>query len=150
MKYKISQYNADEATGWVVDAIARLLDAGQVAEVEVKRWRLRKTPPQHRTVWMWCAETASYLTEQCRANGLNTAWTKDDVYEVIFKPRFMPRREFVMPDGSEEDRPMGLSDPALTLPMLASAMDHFIAWAVSQGVELTIPEDPMLSAVTGE
>lgn len=147
MKYRITPDNADHVTANVVEAIRSVLDAGHPAAVEVKRWRPTRTPAQHRTLWMWCSEVASQLTEQCRQNGIRAGWTKGDVYEVIVKPRFMPRRECVMPDGSTEERPMGLSDPDLALTLLSRAMDQFLAWIVAQGMEVTVPDDPLLEQV---
>lgn len=100
-----------------------------------------KTDPQLRTLWMWHGEVASQLTERCKMSGHATEFDKDAVHELIFKPRFMPSAEYLMPDtGEVKIKPMGLSDKDATKPVVTDAMEAYLAWIYEQGMEVTIPE----------
>lgn len=116
-----------------------MLESGWV-DVVIARHVEKKTPPQHRTVWLWCTECAGQLSEMGRMTGKGGKWSKDDVYEIVFKGRFMPKREKVMPDGTIEYVPVGLSAKP-TIEQVSEAMEKFQAWAAELGIELTQPEE---------
>lgn len=101
----------------------------------------KKTMPQHRTVWLWCTEAAYQLSEMGRMTGKGGSWAKDDVYSIVFKGRFMPKREKVMPDGTIEYIPIGLSDKEAYIEAVTEAMTRFQVWAAELGIELTQPDD---------
>jgi hypothetical protein len=118
----------------------RGLKPGKPIEARISYWSPPKTNPQNRTLWMWHGEIASQMTERCREMGMSTTWSKDDVHETIFLHRFMPQRELVTPDGEVIFKPIRTSDKEATAFVMSKAMDAYVAWAYSQGMELTIPE----------
>ena len=116
-----------------------MLDSGWV-DVTISRHVDKKTLPQHRTVWLWCTEAASQLSAMGRMTGKGGKWSKNDVYEIVLKGRFMPKIEKVMPDGTVEYVPVGLSAKP-TIEQVSMAMEKFQAWAIELGIELTQPEE---------
>lgn len=114
---------------------------GKPYQIEIKPWAPLKTDPQNRTLWKWHTEVASQLTERCRMAGHTVKWDKTDVHEHLFKPRFMPSRERMLPDGELLIAPMGTSDPDCTSAILSNAMDQYLAWIYGEGMEVTIPDE---------
>ena len=138
----VLQNNAGVAA--VTNAIAEIFAAGKRAEIEVGVWTPKKTDAQRRTIWKWHGEVASQLAELGKAMGHGARWTKDDVHDVVFKPRFMPSKEIIWPDGTVETVPKGLSDPTVTRQDVTDAMTKYLAWIYERGFEVTIPPDPLL------
>jgi hypothetical protein len=120
--------------------LAEVMLEGGWVDVAISRHVEKKTPPQHRTVWLWCTEAAIQLSAMGRMTGKGGKWSKDDVYEIVFKGRFMPKIEKVMPDGAVEYVPVGLSAKP-TIEQVSMAMEKFQAWAIELGIELTQPEE---------
>lgn len=116
-----------------------MLENGWI-DISISRHVEKKTLPQHRTIWLWCTEAASQLSEMGRMTRKGGKWSKDDVYEIIFKSRFMPKREKIMPDGTIEYVPIGLSSKP-TIEQVTEAMNKFQVWAAELGIELTQPDD---------
>lgn len=128
-------------TAAALEHVQAMLAEGKPARIQVSRYVRGKTPPQLRTIWQWHTEVASQLTEHCRAAGYSFRWNREEVHEVVFKPRFMPRRTTVMPDGTTVDNPKGLSDSDTDLGEVSEAMDAYLAWITGQGYEVTVPDD---------
>ena len=130
----------------VESAAEQMLQQGHWVRVEVSRWKKAKTPPQNRTLWQWHTEVASQLTERCRSLALSddrgrlAEWSREEVHEIIFKPRMMPYREKVTPDGVVHPMPMGTSDPECTAEVLSEAMEKYLAWIAGEGMEVTVPD----------
>ena len=120
--------------------IKQMLESGVRVSVVISKWVPPKTPPQVRTAFMWCGEAAAQLNIMGELIGGKTNWTKDDVYEFVFKERFMPKRTAELPGGEILFRPIGLSDKGATLEAVADAMTQFQVWAIETGIELTQPE----------
>lgn len=145
----------DEGQDWRVarlafrDACQMVRHGKRAVEVIVQIYRRPKTDPQNKTIWMWHGEVASQLTERCREAGSGVIWRKDDVHELIFKPRFMPQRERMLPDGELVFGPMGTSDKGATVEVISEAMEKYLSWIYSQGMEVTIPDDPEIERIVG-
>lgn len=145
----------DERQDWRVarmalrEACAMARQQGRAVEVLVRWFKRPKTSPQNKTIWMWHGEVASQLTERCREAGSDVIWRKDDVHELIFKPRFMPQRERMLPDGELVFGPMGTSDKAATIEVISEAMERYLSWIYSQGMDVTIPPDPEIERIVG-
>lgn len=122
-------------------------DRGKPVEVVVRPYRRRKSDPQNRTIWMWHTEVASQLTERCAELGSEVRWSRDDVHEHIFKPRFMPQRERMLPTGEITYSPMGTSDKAATVEVMSEAMERYLCWIYEHGLEVTIPPDPEIELI---
>jgi hypothetical protein len=119
--------------------VRAMTESGKPVEVRVKFWKKRKTLPQNSTMWMWHGEVASQLTLRCREVGSNVVWTDNEVHEQIFKPRFMPQVERMLPDGEIVSRPMGTSEEEATVEVMSEAMEKYLAWIYEQGMEVRIP-----------
>ncbi len=128
----------------LIEALSEALELKKPVEVTMKPWRKAKTPPQHRTIWMWHTEVASQLTEWCRTNGHDVRWTAEDVHDLIFKPRYLPRRCKILPNGAEVCRMGSLTDTDLTVDETSDAMEQYLAWLYEKGMSVTIPEDPYI------
>jgi len=125
--------------------VRQMIEAGKPVEVRVRFWKKSKTLPQNSTLWMWHTEIASQLTARCREVGSDVVWPPEDVHEFIFKPRFMPMVEKMLPDGELVVAPMGTSDKRCTVDVLSKAMKKYLAWIYGEyGMEVTIPMDPMM------
>lgn len=109
-------------------------------DVTISKHVDKKTMPQHRTIFMWCGESAAQLTEMGRMTGKGGKWKTEDVYEIIFKGRFMPKNEKIMPDGTIEYIPVGLSENP-SIESVTEAMNKFQVWAAELGIELTQPKE---------
>jgi len=120
-----------------VQAMAGL---GKPVEVRIRIYQRKKTLPQNATVWMWHTEVASQLTERCREAGSDVSWTKEDVHELVFKPRWMPMRERMLPDGEVIAAPIGTSDKEATAEVISEAMEQYLVWIYEQGMEVTVPD----------
>lgn len=139
----------ERVVGMVVEAVREHTRQGQPAAVTVKRYRPKRTDPQVRTIWMWHGEVAAELSHRCREAGFNVQWTKDDVHETLFKQRHMAQRETVLPDGECRYRAYGLSDRDTTRQMVSDAMEDYLRWIYQNGIEVTIPADPLVEQVVG-
>jgi hypothetical protein len=117
---------------------------GRAVEVRLRFWKRKKTLPQNSTIWMWHTEVASQLTQRCRELGSEVVWTAEDVHGLVFKPRFMPMRERMLPDGEVVMAPIGTSDQEATVDVMSEAMERYLAWIYEQGMEVTIPVDPLV------
>jgi len=122
-------------------------NTGKDQEVIVRPYKKRKTLPQNRTLWMWHREVASQLNERGRMLGHSVTWSADEFHDLVFKPRWMPAVEKALPDGTVASSPMGTSDPDCTTEILSNAMEQYLSWIYTQGMEITIPEDPELEAM---
>lgn len=120
-----------------VALVKEMLRSGVRVSVVVSKWVPAKTPPQHRTVFLWCKEAAVQLNIMGELIGGKTNWTTEDAYEFVFKERFMPKRMAELPGGEILFRPIGLSDKDATLEAVSEAMTKFQVWACETGIELT-------------
>lgn len=143
----------DEKRNWMVAknclrALCQVVkDTGKDHQVDISEFKPGKTPRQNRTLWMWHTEIASQLTERCKQNGHDVEWSRQDVHDLIFKPRFMPTVEKKTPEGKVHYRPMNTSEKDCTKEIIIGAMEKYLAWIYSQGMEVTIPIDPELEAM---
>ena len=127
----------------VKQVAAQARDAGESFQVRVGPRPKERTDPQRATMWMWHGQVASELTLRT-----GHAWTKDDVHEVIFLERFMPRYELIDPEtGEVKSRPMRTSDKRTpegddrtARQAITDAMDEYLAWITDMGIEVTVPE----------
>ena len=119
--------------------VRHMAETGKPVEVRVKFWQRKKSQPQNSTIWMWHTQVASQLTERCREAGASVAWSPLDVHELIFKPRFMPQVERMLPDGELVTAPMGTSDRGATVDVISDAMEQYLSWIYEQGMEVLIP-----------
>jgi hypothetical protein len=110
-------------------------------ELVLRKRKQHRTDPQRRTFWNWHGEVASELTLRTRQR-----WTKDDVHEVIFLPRFMPGIDFIGPEGEQMSRPMRTSDKIKPegderthRQIISDAMNAYLAWIYEMGIEVTVP-----------
>lgn len=116
---------------------ARRAAQGTPQEVIIRDWQPPRTDPQRRTLWMWHGEVAADLSIRT-----DRRWTKDDVHEALFIPRFMPphESELVDPDTGEI-----ISRPKRTTEArkdeITDAMEQYMAWCYQQGIEITVPEE---------
>lgn len=117
-------------------------------EVRVVEFKQSKTPQQNNTLWMWHTEIASQLTIRCREAGHNIEWSRTDVHDLIFKPRFMPHKERVLPDGELITKPMNTSDKDCDLKIVSEAMERYLSWIYGEGMEVTIPDDPQVQQIS--
>jgi len=127
--------------GAAVALIKQMLETGVRVSVVISKWVPAKTPPQHRTVFMWNGEVAAQLTVLGTLSGSNVQWKTDDAHEYIFKRLCMPQVERILPDGEIVTRSIGLSDKEATLEVVSQAMEKYQCWAIERGIELTQPED---------
>ena len=124
--------------------VCAMAQQGKPVEVRVRFWKRKKSLPQNSTWWMWTTEVASQLTQRCREAGSDVVWSPEDVHELIAKPRFMPMRERMLPDGEVVMAPIGTSDREATVDVMSEAMERYLAWIYEQGMEVTIPLEPGL------
>lgn len=124
-----------------VALVKQMISSGIRVSVVVKKWVPAKTPPQNRTVFMWCGEAAAQLTVMSALAGSSVRWNTEDAYEMTFKLLCMPKNEKVLPDGEVVSKPIGLSDPEATLEVVSQAMERYQVWAIEHGIELTQPVD---------
>ena len=128
-----------------VDLVKQMLSTGVRVSVVVSKWVQAKTPPQHRTTFMWNGEVAAQLTVMCSLSGSSIRWSTEDVHEMIFKRLCMPQKQRILPDGEIVSKPIGLSDKEATIDVVSAAMEKYQAWAINHGIELTQPEERDLS-----
>lgn len=127
----------------VKQAAAHARDSGVSMQVRIGEKPKERTDPQRCTMWLWHGQVASELTLRT-----GRAWTKDDVHEVIFLERFMPHYELIDPEtGEVKSRPMRTSDKRSPegddrspREVITDAMDEYLAWIISMGIEVTVPE----------
>ena len=119
----------------------QMLVNGIRVSVVISKYVQSKTPPQHRTVFMWNGEVATQLNIMGALSGSNVKWTTEDVHEMVFKRQMMPQVNRTLPDGQDVSRPIGLSDKEATIDVVAEAMCRYQVWAIERGIELTQPED---------
>jgi hypothetical protein len=124
-----------------VDLVKQMLSSGVRVSVVISKWAPAKTPPQHRTVFMWNGEVAAQLTVMGALAGSNVVWKTDDAHEMIFKRLCMPSVERMLPGGEVFTRPIGLSDKEATREVVSAAMERYQVWAIEHGIELTQPAD---------
>lgn len=132
----------DCANGWriskmAIDGLKQVAkegrDSGKPVSVTIGEWEPPRTDPQRKTFWQWHGEVAAELTIR---SGMR--WTKDDVHEVVFLEKFMPRRELVDPQTGElKSRPLRTSEA--TKGQISEAMNGYLAWIYEQGIEVTVP-----------
>ena len=126
-----------EVMAHCIQYIARL-EAGEEKpwEVMVRPYQKRRSDPQLRTIWKWHDEVAAALT-------IATArpWTASDVHELVFKPKFMPCKQSELPDGTFVHKAMGTS--IAPRQVISEAMDAYMAWCYTAGIEITVPEPVM-------
>ena len=115
---------------------------GNPKEIVIRDWQPPRTDPQRKTLWMWHGEVASELTLRT-----GRRWSKEDVHEAVFLPRWMPTRELADPKTGEViTRPMRTSDrppegdERSTKQIVSDAMTAYLAWAYEMGIEVTVPE----------
>lgn len=143
----------ESADGWPVarnamrQACELARESGKAVRVRIDEYKKPKTDPQRNTIFMWHTEVASQLNERCRMAGHGVTWNKEAVHDLIFKPRFMPKKQFTMPDGETKTLAVGLSDPEATRGIVSDAMEHYLSWIYQQGMEVTIPVDPEIEAM---
>ena len=126
--------------GAAVALIKQMLSSDMRVSVVISKWVEKKTPPQHRTVFMWDGEAATQLTIMGALTGSSIVWKKEYAHEMIFKRLCMPSIDLPMPDGSVVSRPMGLSDKEATKDIVSEAMEKYQVWAINHGIELTQPD----------
>lgn len=119
----------------------------QPVEVIIRPWQPPRTDPQRRTMWQWHGQVASELTIRT-----SRRWSKEDVHELVFLERWMPRIEFIVPDTGEiKSRPLRTSDkvpdelkdehgqtPSMK-QIISNAMTQYLAWIYEMGIEVTVP-----------
>lgn len=127
--------------GAAVSLIKQMLESGIRVSVVISKWVPAKTPPQKRTVFMWSKEAADQLNIMGKLIGGKTDFTKDEIYEAVFKGMHMPKREIEIPGGEILFIPIGLSDKEATLDVVSEAMEKYQVWAIEHGIELTQPAD---------
>lgn len=112
-------------------------------EIVIRDFKPPRTDPQRRTLWLWHGEVASELTLRT-----GRRWSKEDVHEAIFLPRFMPQKELVTPEGEIIYRSMRTSDKPpedderATKQIVSDAMTQYLAWVYEMAIEVTVPEEP--------
>ena len=118
-------------------------DDGHPREVIIREFQPPRTDPQRMTLWMWHGEVASELSRRT-----GKRWSKDDVHEMIFLPRWMPQIERMDPEtGEVMHRPMRTSerppdgDDRSAKEIVSEAMTAYLAWAYQAGIDVTAPED---------
>lgn len=99
-----------------------------------------RSDPQRNTFWMWHAQVASELTIRT-----GKTWTKDDVHDLIFLARYMPRVTLELPNGEIVSRPVRTSeksgpDGEPMREVISNAMNQYLAWIFEMGIEVTIPD----------
>jgi hypothetical protein len=135
----------DQRQGWRMsrmaadglrNAVMGARDTGRPIEVRIQPFSPPRTDPQRKTLWMWHGEVGSELSIRTQAR-----WTKDDVHEVVFIPRFMPAadRELIDPETGEVISRRKRTTEA-TKPEITEAMDAYLAWIYGMGIEVTVPE----------
>lgn len=144
-RYVIRQ--EDERQGWRIAKMAAdglraackaLKDGANPVEVVIREFEPPRTDPQRKTMWMWHGEVASELSLRT-----GRRWSKDDVHEVVFIPRFMPLHdeEFVDPETGEVLPPRRKRTTEAKKPEISEAMTAYLAWIYSMGIEVTVPEN---------
>lgn len=108
---------------------------GKPKEVLIRDWEPSRTDPQRCTLWMWHGEVASELSVRT-----GKRWSKDDVHEVIFIPRFMPAHEaeLVDPETGEVTTRRKRTSEA-TKGEISEAMTAYLAWIYDMGMSVTVP-----------
>lgn len=137
--WKVSRNVAD----YLRQAARRARDQGVPQEVLFRPVQKQRTDPQRMTLWMWHGQVASELALRTGA-----LWTKDDVHEVIFLPRFMPQRELIDPQTGEvltrsvrtSDRRPPEGDDRDMREIISDAMDDYLRWIFEMEIEVTVPE----------
>jgi hypothetical protein len=124
--------------------VCAMTETGKPVEVRIRFYKRKKSLPQNSTVWMWNTEVSSQLTQRCRESGADVVWSPEDVHDLIFKARMMPMVERMLPDGEVVAAPMGTSDERATVEVMSEAMEKYLAWIYEQGMEVTIPMDPLM------
>lgn len=121
----------------------RARDEDQPQEIVFRPFQRKRSDPQRCTLWMWHGQVASELTLRT-----GKRWTKDDVHEVVFLPRFMPTKELMDPETGEIlHRPVRTSDKAPDdddrdmRSIISDAMSAYLAWVTDMGIEITVPEE---------
>lgn len=137
-------YKVSKAANDYLRSIARKArDEGVAHEVVFRQFERRRTDPQRCTLWMWHGQVASELTLRTHHR-----WSKEDVHEVLFLPRFMPARELIDPEtGEVMSRPLRTSDKAPEdddrdiKAIISDAMDDYLRWVTEMGIEVTVPPE---------
>lgn len=121
---------------------------GVAISITVEAWEPGRSDPQRKTFWMWHGQVAAELSIR---TGMR--WTKDDVHEVVFLEKFMPRREVTDPEtGEVKSRPIRTSETDSGVydengkkkPMkevISESMTKYVAWCYENQIEVTIPEE---------
>ncbi len=137
--YRVSK----AANDYLRSMVRKARDEGEAQEVLFREFQRERTDEQRRTFWMWHAQVASELSIRT-----GRRWTKEDVHEVVFLPRFMPTRELVDPETGEIlHRPLRTSDKAPEgesrdiKGIISDAMTDYLRWITEMGIEVTVPEE---------
>jgi hypothetical protein len=117
-----------------IQYIARLeVRDEQPWEVVIRPYQRRRTDEQLRTLWKWHGEVAAALSIST-----GRPWTKEDVHEIVFLPKFMPCRQSELPDGTLVHKAMRTS--VAPRGVISEAMDAYMAWCYEHAIEITVPE----------
>ena len=118
------------------EAARRSKADGRPQEVIIRDWQPPRTDPQRMTMWMWHGEVAAELSIRT-----GRRWTKEDVHEVLFIPRFMPPHdtELMNPETGELISRRKRTGEARK-DEITGAMEQYMAWCYQQGIEITVPE----------
>lgn len=140
-RYIIRPEDADQ--GWRIAKLAadglrqaarEARDTGKPVEALFRPWSPPRTDPQRNTMWKWHGEVASELTVRT-----GKRWTKEDVHEVIFIPRFMPQHEALIDPTTGEVVTRNKRTSEATKAEISEAMTAYLAWIYEMGIEATVP-----------
>lgn len=109
-------------------------------EVTIAPYVKRRNISQLKTLWMWHGEAVGIVNMRNKQVGCNALWTKENWHDYFFKPRFMPKRVFVV-SGETILTDIGASDKECSVTVLSDAMDKYLAWLYDNDIDVTVPDD---------